>query len=91
MNYWGFHPSIFLEIEKGLDNFIRANLDNSTAEYYIPSVVTEMIVQCKMAVRVIPTKENWFGVTYLQDKPMAIEAINQHVTNGVYPRNLWDS
>ena len=91
MNYWGFHPSIFLEIEKGLDNFIRANLDNSTAEYYIPNVVTEMIVKGKMAVRVIPTKENWFGVTYLQDKPMAIEAINQHVTNGVYPRNLWDS
>ena len=50
-----------------------------------------MIVKGKMAVRVIPTKENWFGVTYLQDKPMAIEAINQHVTNGVYPRNLWDS
>ncbi len=89
MNFWGFHPSIFLEIERGLHNFMKANLDNSTAEYYIPNIVTEMIADRKMSMRVIPTDENWFGVTYKEDKPMAIEAINQHIRNGVYPQNLW--
>ena len=68
MNYWGFHPSIFEEIEKGLHNFMRKNTDNPTAEYYIPNIITDMIVNGQMNVRVIPTNDNWFGVTYKEDK-----------------------
>ena len=89
MNYWGFHPSIFSEIEKGLHDFMRANPANSTAEYYIPNIVTDMIVSKQMAVRVIPTDDNWFGVTYKEDKPMAVAAINKCIADGVYPENLW--
>ncbi len=89
MNYWGFHPSIFSEIEKGLHDFMRANCKNPTAEYYIPNIVTDMIVSEKMAVRVIPTNDNWFGVTYKEDKPMAVAAINKYIANGIYPKNLW--
>ena len=89
MNYWGFHPSIFAEIEKGLHDFMRENPTNPTAEYYIPNIVTNMIVSEQMSVRVIPTDDNWFGVTYKEDKPMAIAAINQCIADGVYPKNLW--
>ena len=89
MNYWGFHPSIFLEIEKGLKNFMRQNYDNSTAEYYIPNIVTDMIVNKKITMRVIPTNDNWFGVTYKEDKPIAIEAIRKCISEGIYPVNLW--
>tara|TARA_B100000945_G_scaffold316520_1_gene317613 strand:+ start:601 stop:1500 length:900 start_codon:yes stop_codon:yes gene_type:complete len=90
MNYWGFHPSIFAEIEKGLQDFMRENANNPTAEYYIPNIVTDMIVTKKMAVRVISTDDNWFGVTYKQDKLMAVEAINDYIANGVYPKELWN-
>ena len=89
MNYWGFHPSIFAEIEKGLHNFMRENPNNPTAEYYIPSIITEMIVNRKMNVRVIPTNDNWFGVTYKEDKPMAVNSINKCIKKGIYPENLW--
>jgi UTP-glucose-1-phosphate uridylyltransferase len=89
MNYWGFHPSIFTEIEKGLHDFMRANPDSPTAEYYIPNIVTDMILSKHMAVRVIPTDDNWFGVTYKEDKPMAVTAINKCIADGVYPTNLW--
>lgn len=89
MNYWGFHPSIFQEIEEGLHAFMKENATNPTAEYYIPNIVTDMIVSGKMDVRVIQTNDNWFGVTYKEDKPMAVEAINQHIKNGVYPVPLW--
>ena len=89
MNYWGFHPSIFLEIEKGLHEFMRLHDTDATAEYYIPNIVTDMIVSRKMSVRVIPTNDNWFGVTYKQDKPMAVTAIKQCIDDGVYPENLW--
>ena len=89
MNYWGFDPSIFAEIEKGLHNFMRENPSNPTAEYYIPNIVTDMIVSKQMAVRVIPTNDNWFGVTYKEDKPMAVAAITKCIADGVYPTNLW--
>ena len=90
MNYWGFHPSIFTEIEKGLYNFMRANSNNPTAEYYIPNIVTDMIVRKQIAVRVIPTNDNWFGVTYKEDKPMAVASINKCISEGIYPLKLWD-
>ncbi len=89
MNYWGFHPSIFEHIEKGLHSFMKNNNQNPTAEYYIPEIVTEMIVSKKMVVCVIPTDDNWFGVTYKEDKQMAIETINKHISEGIYPENLW--
>ena len=89
MNYWGFHPEIFKEIEKGLNQFMRVNSENPTAEYYIPNIVTEMIMGKKMSVRVIPTNDNWFGVTYKDDKPMAVATINKYITKGIYPKNLW--
>ena len=69
--------------------FMRANPKNQTAEYYIPNIVTDMIVNGQMAVRVIPTDDNWFGVTYKEDKPMAVSAINKYIADGVYPKNLW--
>ena len=69
---------------------MKKNNQNPTAEYYIPEIVTEMIVSKQMVVSVIPTNDNWFGVTYREDKQMAIEAINKHISEGIYPVNLWN-
>ena len=90
MNYWGFHPSIFQHIEKGLSSFIKENSDNPTAEYYIPDIISSMIVSKKINVRVISTNDSWFGVTYKEDKKLAIDAINKHIGNGIYPKKLWN-
>ena len=89
MNYWGFHPSIFKEIEEGLYNFMIENSNSPTAEYYIPTIVSEKIKAGEVSFAVIPTNDNWFGVTYKEDKQMAIDALNKHIENGVYPKNLW--
>jgi len=89
MNYWGFHPSIFSHIEVGLHQFMRENKNNPTAEYYIPEIVTDMIVSGKTQIEVIPTNDNWFGVTYKEDKAMAVESINKHIEKGIYPKKLW--
>ena len=89
MNYWGFHPSIFKEIEKGLHNFMKENSNSPTAEYYIPNIVSDKIKAGEIAFAVIPTNDSWFGVTYKEDKQMAIKTLNKHIENGVYPKNLW--
>ena len=89
MNYWGFHPSIFKDIEAGLHNFMKENSNSPTAEYYIPNIVSDKIKAGEIAFAVIPTNDNWFGVTYKEDKQMAIDTLNKHIENGVYPKNLW--
>jgi len=90
MNYWGFHPSIFKHIEEGLHAFMKANAQDPKAEYYIPNIVTDLINDATIAVKVIPTTDTWFGVTYKEDKPMAVAAIAKQIENGVYPTALWD-
>ncbi len=89
MNYWGFHPSIFDHIEKGLRAFMIQHAQDPKAEYYIPTIVTDLINDGAMAVKVIPTDDTWFGVTYKEDKPMAVESIAQQIEEGVYPTPLW--
>ena len=89
MNYWGFHPSIFKDIEEGLHNFMKENRNSPTAEYYIPNIVSDKIKAGEIAFAVIPTNDNWFGVTYKEDKQMAIQTLNKHIENGVYPKELW--
>ncbi len=91
MNYWGFHHSIFKDIENGLTEFIKANKNNPKAEYYIPTIVTDLIATGKTIVKVIPTQDNWFGVTYKEDKPMAVAAISEYIKAGVYPVKLWEN
>ena len=90
MNYWGFHPSIFKHIEDGLFQFMKNNSSNPTAEYYIPDIVTQLIQSNESVFNVIPTEDNWFGVTYKEDKQMAVDTINSHISNGIYPSNLWE-
>jgi UTP-glucose-1-phosphate uridylyltransferase len=89
MNYWGFHPSIFKEIEKGLHQFMEENAEHPAAEYYIPDIVTTKIQSKEIAFSIIPTNDNWFGVTYKEDKQMAVNTLNKHIENGVYPKKLW--
>ena len=80
---------IFRHMEKELHNFMKANTQNPTAEYYIPDIVTKMISSGDATFNVIPTHDNWFGVTYKEDKQMAVDTINNHISAGVYPENLW--
>jgi NDP-sugar pyrophosphorylase family protein len=72
MNMWGFTPNIFDYINNDLKNFIEKwQLDNRL-EYQLPSVVTSMITEKLIQVKVIPTNEEWIGITYQQDKEIAI-------------------
>ncbi len=89
MNFWGFTPALFALLEKGLENFLRANLHDSKAEYYIPVAVAETIVAGTARVRVLPTDSAWFGVTYREDKPVVAASLAALVRDGVYPTQLW--
>lgn len=91
MNIWGFKPTIFKELEKDFSIFLNKIDDNNLkAEFYLPSVVDKMVKEKKAVVKVLVSKEQWYGVTYKEDKENVCESIKQ-LMGTVYPSKLWEA
>jgi NDP-sugar pyrophosphorylase family protein len=89
MNFWGFTPKIF-ELSKDMFvDFALANKENPKSEFFIPLVGEQLIKKDIATIKVIPTQNKWFGVTYKEDKPIVQASIDELVQTGVYPTNLW--
>lgn len=89
MNVWGFTPSFFEYLERYFHSFIKANADNPKGEFYIPFVVNDLIEKQEIKLKVLESKDGWFGVTYKEDKELAIQNIKALISNGIYPEKLW--
>ncbi len=89
MNMFGFTPQIFSHCERFFHTFIKENSQNLKAEFYIPSVVNELIKEGTAQVKVLETDAKWFGVTYREDKEKAKTEIANLIAEGVYPAELW--
>ena len=90
MNLWGFTPSIFPELESRFESFQKNNIESILSiEYFLPEVVAQLIRERKARVKILKTKEKWYGITYKQDKFTVQKAIKDMVEKGVYPKNLW--
>jgi dTDP-glucose pyrophosphorylase len=89
MNLWGFRLSLFAEFEAQFDRFLQAHGSEESSEFYIPSAVDEMIASGKASVRVLPTEDQWFGITYRKDRDVAAQCVRRLIDEGVYPEKLW--
>ena len=89
MNFWGFTPKCFEFGGKLFERFLEANTENLKAEFYLPSIVNDILKSGKASVEVLKSNAKWFGVTYKEDKAIVQKAIKQLKDNGVYPKNLW--
>ncbi len=89
MNFWGFTPKYFQQSETWFVDFIRDNAQQLKAEFYIPYVVNKLITQGDAEVRVLESHDQWFGVTYQEDKPITIAKVKKLVEAGAYPEDLW--
>ena len=89
MNFWGFTPSFFGYLNRGFETFIAQNAGNLKAEFYIPSVVNDLIKTGTASVRILQCDEKWFGMTYKEDRGAVVKSIRELVRIGVYPENLW--
>jgi len=86
MNFWGFMPKIFDDLDQAFKDFIRHNHNNPKAEFYIPTFVDIMLKAGKVKVKVLSTEEQWLGVTYREDKPIVTNGISVLISQGVYPK-----
>lgn len=84
MNLWGFRPDIFAYIEKGFREFLADNINEPKKEYYLPLVVTELIESGAKKVKVLTAEDKWYGVTYKEDKPGVVAAIEDMIDKGYY-------
>jgi hypothetical protein len=89
MNLWGFTPGLMAELERRFPLFLLAMADPLKNEFYLPVVVDALVREGKASVKVLPTDDRWFGVTYQQDKSAVSGAIAALVDRGRYPGQLW--
>ncbi|MCD4747604.1 MAG: nucleotidyltransferase [Bacteroidales bacterium] len=90
MNIWGFTPSIFSYLEFYFNKFIHENSESLKAEFFIPSIINAIVNNKKARLKVLESKNKWFGITYKEDKENAIQKIRELINTGVYPENLWE-
>lgn len=89
MNFWGFTPKCFEFGGQLFNAFLEENKDNPKAEFYIPTVVNEILKSGKAKIEVLKSDAKWFGVTYKEDKAIVQKAIVDLRNKGVYPKKLW--
>ncbi|MDE6204210.1 MAG: nucleotidyltransferase, partial [Lachnospiraceae bacterium] len=92
MNMWGFTRSILQEIHDRFASFLKASLPENPlkCEYFLPFVVDELIQEEKAEVTVLKSRDRWYGVTYKEDKPTVMKAIQALKDEGCYPQKLWE-
>lgn len=90
MNMWGLSPAFFDVLEKGFDVFLeKLNPENLKGEYLLPIIIGDLLKEGRMKVEVRKSHDEWFGVTYKEDKPDVVAAIQKLIAKGVYPEKLF--
>lgn len=89
MNMWGFTPDYFDYSEKAFIEFLKESGKELKTEFYIPSVVNDLINAGTVSLKVEQTPSRWFGVTFAADRPATVAQFKKLVDEGVYPTPLF--
>ena len=89
MNVWGFTPDLFPFLRSMFNDFLKLEGKELKSEFFIPSVVNNLVQSNIKAVKVLKTGSSWFGVTYKEDKPHVVNKIKSLVDNHEYPLKLF--
>lgn len=91
MNFWGFTPAVLEEMSKGFPLFLDKALKENPmkGEYLLPTTVAELIDNGKAQVKVLKSADQWYGVTYKEDKQFVVDALQAMKDKGLYPEHLW--
>ena len=92
MNMWGFTRGYLDEAMARFPAFLERTLQTNPlkGEFYLPTVVSQLLQEGKAKVRVLESKDKWYGVTYKEDKPVVVAALQSMRKAGIYPKALWN-
>ena len=89
MNMWGIGPAIFEILEKGFNEFLATtSKEDLKREYLLPTIIGDLLNENKVEVDVLKSNDEWFGVTYKEDKESVKQSIQLLVDQGIYPNKL---
>ena len=89
MNFWGFMPSIFDELARYFETFLRRDAgENVKAECLLPGMVGDLLEQGRLEVSVLHSADRWFGMTYHEDRQAVAAELQKLHAGGVYPPTL---
>lgn len=89
MNMWGFTPEYFQYTEDAFREFLTQYSNDLKKEFYIPTVVNDLILSGKATCKVLDTPSKWFGVTYAEDRPQVVMKLHALIQSGEYPEKLF--
>ncbi|MFQ8706897.1 MAG: NDP-sugar synthase [Thomasclavelia sp.] len=90
MNMWALQPAIFNVLDEKFKIFLEnLHQDDLKAEYLLPTIIGDLLKEDLVDVTVLKSQDNWFGVTYKEDKQSVINSIKELIINGVYPNKLY--
>ena len=85
MNMWGSTPKFLSILETGFIEFLTGlSSDDIKSEFILPTIIDGLIKRGEAKVKLIDTKDKWFGVTYKEDKQVVVDSIKQLIADGVY-------
>ena len=91
MNMWGFQPELVSILQERFPAFLKEAMTSNPmkGEYLLPTVVRDLLLEKKAAVTVLSSPDKWYGVTYREDKPGVMQAMQEKTKAGIYPVPLW--
>lgn len=90
MNMWGLTVDFLAMLEEGFHSFLESmNGNEQKAEFLLPIFIDELLQKGKGKVKVLPTHDQWFGVTYKEDKPSVVSAFQKLMEQGEYQTPLF--
>lgn len=92
MNMWGLMPGFLDILEDGFSEFLSLDIQTNPmkSEYLLPNIIAKYLAQKEITVKLLPTHDKWFGVTYKEDKPLVVESFKKLIAEGVYAENLFE-
>ena len=91
MNLWGLTTDFLIELEERFPQFLKRAIkeDPLKAEFLLPRVIGDLVSEKKATVRVLKSKDQWYGVTYKEDLEPVAAAISKMQRIGLYPEHLF--
>ncbi len=89
MNMWGFCEGFMPIVEERFSEFLEnLDYDDPKSELTVAQAVGQEIEESGYRVLDIPTKGQWFGITYESDVAPTRAAILDHIDKGIYSSPL---
>ena len=90
MNMWGLTPLCLKMLQQGFLDFLKEHHADLKSEFLLPIFIDQLLREKRASVQVLLTQDQWFGVTYREDRDNVVKAFQQLMMRGEYDDIFFD-